>query len=383
MTRPILPGATIGIVGGGQLGRMTGMAARAMGYDVHILDPDPRCCARAIASRTVTAPYDDERALVDFAEQVHVITIEIEQVSTATLAAAARVAPVHPRPEAIHTVQDRARQKTWLAANGFPVGDFRVVASEPECADAVAALAPCIVKSSMGGYDGRGQRRVSDRLGGAEAWRAIGAPMCVVERWVHVEAELSVLAVRSTTGEARVLPPSLNHHDHGILTWSVSPAPVDDRRARDAQALGAAIAKALGVVGLLAVELFVTTDGRLLVNETAPRPHNTFHQTERGSETSQFEQLVRAICGLPLGGTGAVTPTAIHNLLGDCWRDGGAPDFAAAWAMPGVRVHLYGKGDARPGRKMGHLSAVAHSSEAARDLVRAAYAAAVTRRHAP
>lgn len=381
MTLRILPGATLGIVGGGQLGRMTGMAARAMGYDVHILDPDAQCCARTIASRTITAPYDDERALVDFAERVHAITIEIEQVSSSALAAAARVAPVHPHPAAIHTVQDRARQKTWLAANRFPLGDFRIAASELECADAVAALAPCIVKRSMGGYDGRGQRRVSDPSGGAGAWRALGAPMCVIERFVDIREEISVLAARSATGEVRVFPPSLNHHDHGILTWSVSPAPVSALREREAQALGAAIAETLGIVGLLAVELFVTANDRLLVNELAPRPHNTFHQSERGSETSQFEQLVRAICGLPLGSVGTVTPTAIHNLLGDCWSDG-APDFASAWAMPGVRVHLYDKGEARPGRKMGHLSAVAPSSEQARDLVRAAFTA-VTRRAAP
>ena len=374
MTRPILPGATIGIVGGGQLGRMTGMAARAMGYDVHILDPDANCCARTIASRTVTAPYDDERAVVEFAERAHVVTIDIEQVSSATRAAAARVAPVHPHPAAIHTVQDRARQKTWLASKHFPHGDFRVVASEVECADAVAALAPCIVKASMGGYDGRGQVRVTDRADGAGAWRTLGASMCVVERFLDIVTEISVLAVRSAAGDMRIFPPSLNHHDHGILTWSVSPAAVAAARAKEAQALAASIAEALGIVGLLAVELFVTRDDRLLVNELAPRPHNTFHQSERGSQTSQFEQLVRAVCGLPLGGVGTIIPAAIHNLLGDCWA-AGMPDFHAAWAMPGVRVHLYGKGEARPGRKMGHLSAVAATGEGARDLVREAYAA--------
>ena len=381
MTAPILPGATVGIVGGGQLGRMTGMAARAMGYDVHVLDPDAHCSARAVASRTVTAAYDDERALVDFAERVHVITIEIEQVSTAALSAAGRIVPVRPRPEAVHTIQDRARQKTWLAANGFPLDDFRVVSSEAECADAVAALAPCIVKSCMGGYDGRGQRRVAAPHAGAAAWRDIGAPMCVVERLVDIASEISVLVARSATGEVRVFPPSLNHHEHGILTWSVSPAPVRLARAQQAQALGASLADRLGIVGLLAVELFETRSDQLLVNELAPRPHNTFHQSERGSATSQFEQLVRAVCGLPLGAVDTVVPTAIHNLLGDCWASG-TPDFAAAWAMPGVRVHLYGKGEARPGRKMGHLSAVAHSSEEARDLVRAAFTAA-TRTVAP
>ena len=374
MPPPILPGATIGIVGGGQLGRMTGMAARAMGYDVHIFDPDAHCAARAIASRTVTAAYDDERAVVDFAERVHVVTIEIEQVSSAALAAAVKAAPVHPHPDAIYTVQDRARQKSWLAARRVPLGDFRVVASEVECADAVAALAPCIVKASMGGYDGRGQVRVQDRTTGAQAWRTLGATMCVVERFLDIVTEISVLAARSASGDLRLFPPSLNHHDHGILTGSVSPATVTTAHATEAKAIAASIAEELGIIGLLAVELFITREDRVLVNEVAPRPHNTFHQSERGSETSQFEQLVRAVCGLPLGSVGTIAPAAIHNLLGDCWTNG-TPDFHAAWAMPGVRVHLYGKGEARPGRKMGHLSAVAPTSDGARDLVREAYAA--------
>jgi 5-(carboxyamino)imidazole ribonucleotide synthase len=372
MTRPILPGATIGIVGGGQLGRLTGMAARHMGYDVHVLDPDPACAARAIASRTVTAPYDDVDAVAEFASRVQVVTLEIEQVPAESLAAAARHAPVHPSAEAVHTVQDRARQKAWLASHGFPIGPMRVVTSAAECDAAVRALAPCIVKASMGGYDGRGQVRVTDPAGGAAAFTHIGAPCCVVEQFLDIATEVSVMTARRADGTMASFPPSLNHHDHGILTWSVAPAPVDDARAREAVALGQAVTAALGIVGLLAVEMFITTDGRLLVNETAPRPHNTFHQTERGASVSQFEQLVRATCGLPLEVPTTLVPAAIHNLLGDCWAHGD-PDFTRAWAMPGVRVHLYGKPGARPGRKMGHLSAVAATPEAARDLVREAY----------
>ncbi len=373
VTSPILPGATIGIVGGGQLGRLTGMAARAMGYDVHVLDPDPACAARVVASRTVTAPYDDTAAAEDFAARCQVVTLEIEQVPSATLAAAARHCPVHPSAAAVHTVQDRGRQKRWLAAHGFPVGPMQVVTNAAECAEAVRALAPCIVKATMGGYDGRGQARVRDPEAGATAWADIGAPQCVVEQFLDIATEISVMTARSAAGALASFPPSLNHHDEGLLTWSVAPAPVDDARAREAVALAQAITETLGIVGLLAVELFITTDGRLLVNELAPRPHNTFHQTERGASVSQFEQLVRAVCGLPLEAPTTLVPAAIHNLLGECWA-GAPPDFTRAWALPGVRVHLYGKPLARPGRKMGHLSAVAPTPEAARDLVRAAFA---------
>ena len=374
MSSPILPGATIGIVGGGQLGRLTGMAARAMGYDVHVLDPDPACAARAIASRTVTAPFADTAAVEDFASAVHVVTLEIEQVPSASLAAAARHAPVHPSADAVHIVQDRARQKAWLAANGFPIGPMQVVTTADECQAAVRALAPCIVKSTMGGYDGRGQRRVRDREGGAAAFAAIGAPACVVEQFLDVATEISVMTARRADGAMTSFPPSLNHHDDGILTWSVAPAPIGEPRTREAIAIAQGITEQLGIIGLLAVELFITTDGRLLVNETAPRPHNTFHQTERGASVSQFEQLVRAVCGLPLEAPTTLVPAAIHNLLGDCWAHG-EPDFTRAWALPGVRVHLYGKPGARPGRKMGHLSAVADTPEGARDLVRLAFAA--------
>ncbi|MBI3792732.1 MAG: ATP-grasp domain-containing protein [Gemmatimonadetes bacterium] len=353
---------------------MTGMAARAMGYDVHVLDPDPACAARAIASRTVTAPYADVAAMEDFAARVQVVTLEIEQVPSASLAAAARHAPVHPSAEAVHTVQDRARQKGWLAAHGFPVGPMRVVTTAEECAVAVRALAPCIVKASMGGYDGRGQVRVRDPEGGAAAFASIGAPCCVVEQFLEIATEISVMTARRADGTMASFPPSLNHHDDGILTWSVAPAPIPEARAREAVAVAQGVTSTLGIVGLLAVELFITADGRLLVNETAPRPHNTFHQTERGASVSQFEQLVRAVCSLPLEVPTTLVPAAIHNLLGDCWADG-EPDFTRAWAMPGVRVHLYGKPGARPGRKMGHLSAVAGTTDEARDLVRRAYRA--------
>lgn len=372
----ILPPAALGIFGGGQLGRMTGMAARAMGYDVHVFDPDPECAAKAIATSVTTAPYDDEVAAARFAERCAVLTLEIEQVSVTTLNAAARFAPVRPAPDAVHVVQDRGRQKTLLRLQGFPVGPFAVCDDEAAFVEAVARLAPCIAKSTHGGYDGRGQVRLADAdpAAAAAAWRAIGGRRAIVEQFLDLACEVSVMTARAADGHVRQFPPSWNHHDHGILTWSMAPAPVPVEVAREAARLAEGITVGLGIVGVLAVECFVTKRGDVLVNELAPRPHNTFHQTERGHQTSQFEQLVRAVCNLPLGSGDIVAPSAIHNLLGDLWvQPGRRPDFTEAWAMPGVRVHLYGKPGARAGRKMGHLSAVGDSPEMARDLVRAAY----------
>ena len=365
----ILPGATIGILGGGQLGRMTGMAARSLGYDVHILDPDPDCPARAIASRVVTARFDDADAAADLARDCDVVTLEIEQIARPALEAVTQVAPLRPRAEAVFTVQDRIRQRTWLDSHHFPVGSYRAVMTEDECADAVAALGRSICKAPMGGYDGRGQRRVRTADEAREAHRSLGGGRVIVEQFLDLELELSVLVARREDGMAAVYPPSVNHHVHGVLDWAITPGALAPELVARAQELARGIADAMGIVGLIAVELFVTRDGRLLVNELAPRPHNTFHHTERGHSTSQFEQLVRAACGLPLGDVHAVVPAAIANLLGDLWVEGERPLFAEALAIPDVRLHLYGKASARPGRKMGHLSAIAPTAEEALDKV--------------
>jgi 5-(carboxyamino)imidazole ribonucleotide synthase len=371
----IEPGAIIGIRGGGQLGRMTGLAARSLGYDVHVLDPDPNCPASAVASRTVAARFDDADAAASLAERCGVVTLEIEQIGTAALAAVAARTPLRPSAEAVHVIQDRIRQKTWLASNGFPVGPFRAVASRDESVAAFEDLGRCIFKSTSGGYDGRGQIRVSAADGAADAWKALGERPCLVEQFLDVASEISMLVARrpAPAGEPVdpdhvVFPPSFNHHEHGILDWSVLPAshaPVTIRRAEE---VATGIASALGIEGLIAVEMFIVRDGRILVNELAPRPHNTFHSTERGCATSQFEQLVRAVCDLPLGSTEILRPAAIANLLGDLWSDG-TPNFSAALTVPSVRLHLYGKASARPGRKMGHLSAVGLTGEEARDRV--------------
>jgi 5-(carboxyamino)imidazole ribonucleotide synthase len=369
---PILPGATIGLLGGGQLGRMTGMAARAMGYDVRVLDPDPDCPARALASVCITARFDDAGAAAELARQSDVVTLEIEQIGPAALEAVARHAPLRPGASAVRVVQDRIHQKEWLARHGFPVGPFRVCASEADCVAAVASLGACVAKSPTGGYDGRGQLRVSASGEAAGAWQALGGRPCVVEQFLDIDAELSVMVARQPAdagGATAVFPPAVNHHEHGVLDWSVLPGHLPPAIDQHARQIALAIAESLGVEGLLAVELFLLRDGRLLVNELAPRPHNTFHSTERGCVTSQFEQLVRAVCGLPLGDVSVVTPAAIANLLGDLWADGAVPDFGAALALPGIRLHLYGKTTARPGRKMGHLSATAANVDDARRLV--------------
>jgi len=369
----IEPGAIIGILGGGQLGRMTGMAARSLGYDVHVLDPDPNCPASAIASRTIAARFDDAGASASLAERCAVVTLEIEQIGTDALAAAASRAPLRPGAAAVHIIQDRIRQKQWLAANGFPVGAFRAVCSRDESVAAFESLGRSIFKSTTGGYDGRGQIRVDSADGAAAAWTALGERPCLVEQFLDLEREISMLVARrpaipGTEPECVVFPPALNDHTHGILDWSVLPAVASPDLVRRAEDVARGIAGALGVEGLIAVELFIVRDGRVLVNELAPRPHNTFHSTERACATSQFEQLVRAICDLPLGSTELLRPGAIANLLGDLWSNG-TPDFAAALTVPTVRLHLYGKTSARPGRKMGHLSAVGRTWEEAQERV--------------
>ena len=369
----IEPGSIIGILGGGQLGRMTGMAARSLGYDVHVLDPNPHCPASVIASRTIAARFDDAAAAAALAERCAVVTLEIEQIGSAALAAVAERTPLRPSAAAVHVIQDRIRQKRWLAEHGFPVGAFRAVSSREESVAAFDALGRSIFKSTSGGYDGRGQVRVNSAAAAGEAWSSLGQRPCLVEQFLDIDVELSMLVARrpslgSGEPECIVFAPARNHHEHGILDWSILPATPPDSLVRQAEDVARSIARALGIEGLVAVELFVLRDGQLLVNELAPRPHNTFHATDRGCATSQFEQLVRAVCDLPLGSTEILRPSAIANLLGDLW-DQGTPDFIAALEVPAVRLHLYGKASARPGRKMGHLSAVGSSGDEALDRV--------------
>ena len=363
----ILPGSLLAILGGGQLGRMTAMAARTMGYRVRVMDPEARCPASFVADETIVGRWDDVDAARRLAAGADAVTLEIEQIGVEALREVASLAPLRPGVEPIRIIQDKTLQKTWLAENGFPVGPFRVVRSEAELHKAVAALGGQVfLKIGHGGYDGRGQARIGTSCGSGlgEVWRQLGERPAVAEQALDLDCEISVMAARSPSGEVRVYPAARNHHENQILAWSVLPAGVPAALESRAETLAADLVTKLGIEGLLCAEIFVTRAGELYINELAPRPHNSYHQSERGSVTNQFEQLVRAVSNLPLGSTELITPAAIVNLLGDVWLKS-EPNFAAALAVPGVRLHLYEKHTPRAGRKMGHLSAVGVSAEEA------------------
>lgn len=363
----ILPGSLLAILGGGQLGRMTAMAARTMGYRVRVMDPEARCPASFVADETIVGRWDDVDAARRLAAGADAVTLEIEQIGVEALREVASLAPLRPGVEPIRIIQDKTLQKTWLAENGFPVGPFRVVRSEAELHKAVAALGGQVfLKIGHGGYDGRGQARIGTSCGSGlgEVWRQLGERPAVAEQALDLDCEISVMAARSPSGEVRVYPAARNHHENQILAWSVLPAGVPAALESRAETLAADLVTKLGIEGLLCAEIFVTRAGELYINELAPRPHNSYHQSERGSVTNQFEQLVRAVSNLPLGSTELITPAAIVNLLGDVWLKS-EPNFAAALAVPGVRLHLYEKHTPRTGRKMGHLSAVGVSAEEA------------------
>jgi 5-(carboxyamino)imidazole ribonucleotide synthase len=368
----IAPGGTIGILGGGQLGRMTALAARSMGYRVHALDPDPECPAKPVVDRCITARFDDADAAAELARHCDVITLEIEQIADASLAAASAHAPVRPGAGVLGIVRDRGQQRAWLASQGFPQGAHAMVSTLEELDDAAARLGPLFVKATFGGYDGRSQARVPRREDAAQAWASLGGRAAVAERALDLDAELSVLVARTPSGRTAVYTPARNHHEKQVLAWASLPGEFDPQLEQRATALATAIADAIGLEGILAVEMFVTRDGELLVNELAPRPHNSYHTSEPACATSQFEQLVRAVCDLPLGSTDVLRPGAIVNIFGDLWRGDSAPRWPLALDEAHVRLHLYGKASARPGRKMGHLSATGATPAEALDRARRA-----------
>ncbi|HWA85104.1 MAG TPA: 5-(carboxyamino)imidazole ribonucleotide synthase [Opitutus sp.] len=353
----IPPGKTIGVLGGGQLGRMLAQAAQTLGYRVHVFEPQPNCPAGAVADRAINASYEDLEALQAFASGVDVVTYEFENIPGEPLAAIASLVPLRPGPDVLHVCQNRQREKAWLRTSGFP----HVRYAEALDGDVVRAVAevgrPCVVKTADFGYDGKGQLKIANGADLEKAAAIFRGRRCVVERWTDFRSELSVIVARSSTGETRAFPVAENIHANHILDISLVPARIDATVARGAERLAGAIADKLGVTGLLAVEMFLTTEGELLVNELAPRPHNSGHWSIDGCETSQFEQHVRAICGLPLGGTGVREPTVMANILGDVWSAGGRePDWTPILAAPKAKLHLYGKTEARPGRKMGHFT---------------------------
>lgn len=354
--RPVLPPATIGMLGGGQLGRYALMAATTMGYRTIVLDPDPSAPAGVIAGEHLVAAYDDRSALDRLALDCDVITTEFENPPAHSLDDLAGRVLVAPSPAAVRIAQDRIAEKGFLVENGFPVGPHAVLAGDiaPELASSLVD-AGAVVKTATLGYDGKGQRRVAGEAATLAAWAELGGVPCVVEQLLDLDIELSVIVARTADGDVEAWPVAENHHVDGVLDLSVVPARVDARIADRAVGLAMAIADALDYVGVLAVELFVV-DGELLVNELAPRPHNSGHWTLDASVTSQYEQQIRAVCGLGLGDTSMTAPSiAMVNLLGDVWQ-GGTPDWAMVLDDPHAKLHLYGKSPPRPGRKMGHLT---------------------------
>jgi 5-(carboxyamino)imidazole ribonucleotide synthase len=374
VNRIVLPGATIGVLGGGQLGRMFAIAARRMGYRVHTLSPASDTPTGQVADVEVNAEYDDLDAIRAFARRVQVVTFEFENVSTAAADAAAEIVPVRPAGAALHVTQQRTREKAFLADRGFPVTPFAHVRTLDDLAVALGTVGlPAILKTAAFGYDGKGQHRI-DRIEEADrVWGLVGPQDAIVERVVDFAHELSVVAARGLDGAGADFGVIENIHRHHILDSSVSPARVPLEVASQAALLTRRIMEELSYVGVLCVEFFLARDGRLLVNEIAPRPHNSGHLTIDACVTSQFEQQVRAVCGLPLGVTTQVRPAAMVNLLGDAWANG-EPDWAAALAIPGVKLHLYGKTEPRPGRKMGHLTALAATVDEAANKALAARA---------
>jgi len=356
VTRPaILPPATLGLLGGGQLGRYFVMAATTMGYRTIVLDPDPSAPAGVVADEHLVHPYDDPASLQRLAFDCDVVTTEFENPPAAALDRLAELVPVAPSPASVRIAQDRIAEKQFLDDNGFPIGPYAALDGEPS-SELGAIVAPAaIVKTARLGYDGKGQRTVSGVADAVAAWAQLGGVPCVVERRLDLDTELSVIVGRTVDGRVEPWPVAENRHVNGILDLTVVPAAVSTELADRAVGVAMAIADALDYVGVLAVELFVV-DGRLLVNELAPRPHNSGHWTLDACVTSQFEQQVRAVCGLGLGATTMTAPAiAMVNLLGDLW-EGSVPDWTLVLDDPTAKLHLYGKSGARPGRKMGHLT---------------------------
>ncbi len=359
---PILPGQWLGMIGGGQLGRMFCHAAQDLGYKVAVLDPDTRSPAGAVADLHIRAPYDDPAALDELAARCVAVTTEFENVPAASLEALARSTVTRPGADAVAVVQDRIREKAFLKSTGVPVAPYCPVQQAADLENASENLFPGILKAARLGYDGKGQARVANRAEALHAFHEFGGVPCVLEAMLPLAREISVVLARGADGGTAVFPSATNEHRGGILAVSTVDADkVSDPLQNEAGAAALRIAEVLEYVGVLCVEFFVLADGRLVANEIAPRPHNSGHYTMNASVTSQFEQQARATAGLPLGDTGLLSSVVMLNLLGDLWfdADSGAkrePDWPAVLAVPGAQLHLYGKAEARPGRKMGHVN---------------------------
>ncbi len=359
------PGATIGVMGGGQLGRMFALAARPMGYRIHTFSPEKDGPSAQVCDRATVADYSDEAAVRNFASEIDLLTFEFENIPTETIAWAEETFVVRPRGEVLHIAQNRLREKQFLAGAGFPVAPFRPVQDEASLTSALEAIGrPAILKGAAFGYDGKGQQRIDTGESAAEIWRERSGEKCVLEAVVDFEKEISAIVARGPDGAMSVFPIGENVHREHILDVTVVPARIASEIAAAAAELARAVAEQLALVGLLAVEMFLRRDGELVINELAPRPHNSGHWSIEGCATSQFEQHVRAVCGMSLGAVDLLRPSAMVNLLGDLWKDG-EPIWGAALAAPNVHLHLYGKREPRARRKMGHLTALGETVDAA------------------
>lgn len=368
----ILPGSTIGVFGSGQLGRMFAIEARKMGYRVHTFSPDSDTPTGQVADIETAASYDDLLEVRTFAQSVDVVTFEFENVPAATVDAAAEFVEVFPRGEILHTTQNRLREKTFLSSKDFPVTPFRHIRTIDELRTAVSELGlPCVLKTAGFGYDGKGQAKIKAESDIDAAFSGLNGADAVLEAFVDFEKEVSVVCARGQDGDFAHFGVIENEHANHILDVSFAPAVVAEKVFADAVEITRNIAESLDYVGTLCVEFFLTRDETLLVNELAPRPHNSGHLTFDACVTSQFEQQLRAVCGLPLGSTECYRPAAMANLLGDVWANG-EPNWAEALELPDVKLHLYGKVEPRVGRKMGHLTATADTTEKAVALVREA-----------
>ncbi|MGZ0707074.1 5-(carboxyamino)imidazole ribonucleotide synthase [Coraliomargarita sp. W4R53] len=364
----ITPGSTIGILGGGQLGRMLMLAGRTLGYRFHVFEPKGPCPAGMVADLEINADYSDEAALKRFAEGVDVITLEFENIPSEVIDMLSAIKPVLPGSRVLHICQHRQREKDFLKENKLPCAPFEYADSAESLKTAVEAIGfPCVIKTAAFGYDGKGQIKLNTPEEAADTdylWNFLdNPPRVVVEKWIHHVGEFSVICARKADGTKSTFPMAENVHVHHILHASIVPARITDATQAIGAELACRIADLLDVVGLIAVELFLEENGNLIINEMAPRPHNSGHYTMDGCFTSQFEQHIRAVTDLPFGSTELFRPTVMINLLGDVWNNG-EPDWAGLLADPRVKLHLYDKGEARPGRKMGHFTIVGDEIDA-------------------
>jgi 5-(carboxyamino)imidazole ribonucleotide synthase len=364
METVIPPGSTVGLLGGGQLGRMFAIAARRMGYRVHTYEPSPDSPAGQISDREFNGSYSDWDLLETFVQSVDVVTFEFENIPAEVVDRISRSKPVHPRSEVLHICQNREREKNFLRTHHYPHAPFAVISDRAELDAALEAIGtPAVLKSADFGYDGKGQQMIypgtrPDYLTGAGS-------RSILEKWISFDRELSVICAREAHGKTAVFPASENVHTRHILDYSIVPARIDPAVQSFAQSMAEDIANELNVVGLIAVEFFLSRDNELMVNELAPRPHNSGHYTVDACLTSQFEQQLRAVCGLPFGSPDLLRPVVMVNLLGDLWNAGAQPDWGPVLNDPYAKLHLYGKVDGRPGRKMGHFCVLRETVEEA------------------